>query len=133
MYLSEELQTKWAGVLDHPDMDKITEALSPLSLKKKYFVEKKSNQGTVLELINTNDILKVGDKIVVRIELKSDRTMEYLHLKDMRASATEPVNILSNYNWRYPIFHSNNSCTHTCITTSISYCKIFGCCKVSNT
>ena len=25
MYLSEELQTKWAGVLDHPDMAKITD------------------------------------------------------------------------------------------------------------
>ena len=82
------------------DMDKITEALSPLSLKKKYFVEKKSNQGTVLESINTNDVLKVGDKIIVRIELKSDRTMEYLHLKDMRASGTEPVNVLSSYKWQ---------------------------------
>ena len=79
------------------DMDKTTEVSSPLSLKKKYFLEKKNNQGTVLQLINTNDVLKVGDKIVVRIELKSDRTMEYLHLKDMRASATEPLNILSNY------------------------------------
>ena len=25
MYLSEQLQTKWAGVLDHPDMAKITD------------------------------------------------------------------------------------------------------------
>lgn len=82
------------------DMDKITEGLIPLSLKKKCFVEKKTNRGTVLELINTNDVLKVGDKIIVRIELKSDRTMEYLHLKDMRASGTEPINFLSTYKWQ---------------------------------
>jgi uncharacterized protein YfaS (alpha-2-macroglobulin family) len=42
----------------------------------------------------------VGDKIIVRIELSTDRTMEYLHLKDMRASGTEPVNVLSSYKWQ---------------------------------
>lgn len=38
--------------------------------------------------------------MVVRIELKSDRDMEYLHLKDMRAAAMEPVNVLSGYKWQ---------------------------------
>ena len=26
--------------------------------------------------------------------------MEYLHLKDMRASGTEPLNVLSSYKWQ---------------------------------
>ena len=41
--------------------------------------------------------LKVGDKVKVRIELKADRDMEYVHMKDMRAPAMEPVNVLSSY------------------------------------
>lgn len=82
------------------DLDKITPASSPLSLKKKLFVEIKSDKGKVLQPVNENDELKVGDKVVVRIELSSNRTMEYLHLKDMRASGTEPVNVLSNYKWQ---------------------------------
>ncbi len=82
------------------DLDKITEASSPLSLKKKLFVEKNTDKGKVLEPINENDELKVGDKLVVQIVLSSDRTMEYLHLKDMRASGTEPVNVLSTYKWQ---------------------------------
>jgi hypothetical protein len=82
------------------DMDKITAASSPLSLKKKLFVEKNTDKGKVLQPVNENDELKVGDKIVVRIELSSNRTMEYLHLKDMRASGTEPINVLSSYKWQ---------------------------------
>lgn len=82
------------------DLDKITSAASPLSLKKKLFVEKNTDKGKVLQPVNENDELKVGDKIVVRIELSSNRTMEYLHLKDMRASGTEPINVLSSYKWQ---------------------------------
>jgi hypothetical protein len=37
--------------------------------------------------------VKVGDKIKVRIELRVDRDMEYVHMKDMRASCLEPVNV----------------------------------------
>ena len=36
--------------------------------------------------------LQVGDKVIVRIELRVDRDMEFVHMKDMRASALEPVN-----------------------------------------
>ena len=43
--------------------------------------------------------LEVGDELVVRIELRSDRDMEYVHLKDHRASGSEPVNVLSQ--WKF--------------------------------
>jgi uncharacterized protein YfaS (alpha-2-macroglobulin family) len=54
----------------------------------------------VIEPITGNTIVKPGDKIVVRVELRSDRNMEYIHLKDMRASAFEPVNVLSGYRYQ---------------------------------
>ena len=53
-----------------------------------------------MDPVNENEELKVGDKIVVRLELRSDRDMDYLHLKDMRASSMEPVNVLSGYKWQ---------------------------------
>ena len=43
---------------------------------------------------------KVGDKVKVRIELRVDRTMEYVHMKDMRAASLEPVNVISSYKWQ---------------------------------
>ena len=54
----------------------------------------------MLTPINDGDAVKVGDKIKVRIVLKVDRAMEYVHMKDMRASALEPVNVLSSYKWQ---------------------------------
>ena len=44
--------------------------------------------------------LEMGDEVVVRIVLRTDRDMEYVHLRDYRGSGTEPVNVLSRYKWQ---------------------------------
>ncbi|WBX77492.1 MG2 domain-containing protein [Tenacibaculum ovolyticum] len=82
------------------DLDKITSAKTPLKLTKKLF--KKVNTDTGKELIQITDKinLKVGDLITVRITLSSDRDMEFIHMKDMRASGVEPTNVLSQYKWQ---------------------------------
>jgi hypothetical protein len=36
-------------------------------------------------------LLSAGDKLVVRIVLTVDRDLEYVHMKDMRASGLEPL------------------------------------------
>ncbi len=82
------------------DLDKITPAQTPLRLDKALFVERLTDTGKVLDPVRDGNELKVGDKVVVRIELRSDRDLEYLHLKDMRASGFEPVNVLSRYKWQ---------------------------------
>ena len=82
------------------EMDKITTAATPLQLQKKLFVEKNTDRGPVLSPVGEGAQLAVGDKIKVRIELRVDRDMEYVHLKDLRASALEPVNVLSGYKWQ---------------------------------
>jgi len=82
------------------DLDKITTSSTPLKLSKKLFVQKNTDRGPVLNPVNENDELHVGDKIKVRIELRVDRDMEYVHMKDMRASCLEPVNVLSEYKWQ---------------------------------
>lgn len=82
------------------NLDKITTAATPLQLTKKLFVEKNTDRGPVLQPVNEGDALKVGDKVKVRIELRVDRTMEYVHMKDMRAACMEPVNVLSEYKYQ---------------------------------
>jgi uncharacterized protein YfaS (alpha-2-macroglobulin family) len=92
----------WGGVYWQyfEDLDKITTASTPLKLEKKLFVEKNTDRGPVITPVNDGDVLKVGDKIKVRVELRVDRDMEYVHMKDMRASALEPVNVLSEYKYQ---------------------------------
>ena len=94
--------TTWGGIYWQyfEDLDKITTASTPLKLDKKLFVETNTDRGPVLTPINEGDAVKVGDKIKVRIELRVDRDMEYVHMKDMRASCLEPVNVLSSYKWQ---------------------------------
>lgn len=82
------------------DLDKITSSATPLQLTKKLFVEKNTDKGPVLEAILDGADLKVGDKVKVRIELKVDRDMEYVHMKDMRAACMEPTNVISQYKWQ---------------------------------
>lgn len=82
------------------NLDKITASETPLKLKKQYFVERNSANGPVLTPVTENDVLKVGDKIKVRIELRVDRNMEYVHMKDLRPSCMEPVNVISEYKWQ---------------------------------
>lgn len=92
----------WGGVYWQyfEDLDKITSSETPLQLSKKLFIETNSDRGPVLKPVNEGDLIKVGDKIKVRIELRADRDMEYVHMKDMRAASFEPVNVLSQYKWQ---------------------------------
>jgi len=81
-------------------LDKITTSATPLKLDKKLFIERNTETGPVIEPVTENTKIKLGDKIKVRIELRVDRDMEYVHMKDMRASGFEPVNVISNYKYQ---------------------------------
>ncbi len=81
-------------------LDKITTHETPLKLNKKLFLERNTDSGIVITPITANTILKKGDKIKVRIELRVDRAMEYIHMKDMRAAGLEPINVFSGYRYQ---------------------------------
>lgn len=81
------------------DMSKITAYDgTPLKLTKQLFTKKNTPSGPTLEPVTGP--VAVGDELVVRIVLKTDRDMEYIHLKDYRGSGTEPVNVLSRYKFQ---------------------------------
>jgi len=82
------------------DLDNITSAETPLKLKKKLFLKTNTDTGEEISEITSETNLKVGDLVRVRIELRSDRNMEFIHMKDMRASGLEPVNVISKYKWQ---------------------------------
>ncbi len=71
---------------------------TPLTLTKSLYTRQFTSKGPVLEPVHGP--LKVGDELVVRIVLRTDRDMEYVHLKDYRGSGTEPVNVLSRYKYQ---------------------------------
>ena len=82
------------------DLEEITFAETPLKLNKKLFLKTNTDKGEQISEITTKTELKVGDLVRVRIELRSDRDMEFLHMKDMRAAGFEPINVISSYKYQ---------------------------------
>jgi uncharacterized protein YfaS (alpha-2-macroglobulin family) len=81
------------------DMAKVTpHDGTPLKLTKTLYTKQYTKSGPVLQPVAGS--VKVGDELVVRVVLKTDRDMEYVHLKDYRGSGTEPVNVLSRYRYQ---------------------------------
>lgn len=104
---NNNLKTKNAGVSwgavywqYFEQLDKITPAETPLKLQKKLFLQENTKTGPVITPIDSNTKLKPGDLIKVRIELRVDRDMEFVHMKDMRAASFEPTNVISRYKWQ---------------------------------
>jgi uncharacterized protein YfaS (alpha-2-macroglobulin family) len=81
------------------DIDKVTksEDKMPIVIDRKLFVKEYTTKGPVLKPIKT---VKIGDTIVTRIELRVEREMEFVHMKDTRAASIEPVDVLSSYRWQ---------------------------------
>lgn len=82
------------------DLDKITTAETGVKFRKELFIKKNSDKGPVLTKITENTPIQIGDLITVRLEIQTDREMEFIHIKDMRASGFEPTNVLSTYKWQ---------------------------------
>lgn len=82
------------------DLDKITNANTNVRFKKELFLKKNSSKGLILTKITESTPIQIGDLVTVRLEIQTDRDMEFVHIKDMRASGFEPVNVLSSYKWK---------------------------------
>ena len=86
---------------------------TPLTLKKSLFVKKNTNDGP--EISPVTGPVQIGDELVTRVEIRVDRDMEFVHLKDYRGSGTEPVNVLSRYQSRDGLWYyesTQDTATH---------------------
>ena len=79
--------------------DEVEAYQSPLAIRRELFVEKVVEGKIVLAALEKNP-LKVGDKLVVRMVLTTDRDMEFIHVKDQRAATLEPIEQLSGYRYQ---------------------------------
>ncbi|WPO79590.1 MG2 domain-containing protein [Flavobacterium sp. KACC 22761] len=83
------------------DLDKIkNNSGAVLSVSKELYLKKNTLKGDELQKITTVNSLKIGDLVTVRLIITSKEDMEYVHLKDMRASCFEPKDVLSGYQYK---------------------------------
>ncbi len=93
------------------DLDKIEDTSeSPLEIEKELYL----NQDGKLHKITAQSI-ETGDLVTVRMVINSKADMDFIHLKDMRASGLEPVDVLSGYEYQDNIFYyqsTRDAATH---------------------
>lgn len=80
------------------NLDKIkTHSESPLNIEKELYLNTGNNE---LKRIKSDTPLKVGDLVSVRLVVRAEADMEFIHLKDMRASGFEPTNVISEHKYQ---------------------------------
>ncbi|MBZ9629508.1 carboxypeptidase-like regulatory domain-containing protein [Salegentibacter sp. LM13S] len=83
------------------DLDKIKiHNNSPLNVEKELYLNVSGTSGKSLNKISAQTPIKTGDLVTVRLVVRSKADMDYIHLKDMRASGFEPTNVLSEYKYQ---------------------------------
>ena len=95
------------------EMAKVAPHNGPLALEKQLYIKSDSKKGAVL--IPLKGPVKVGDLLIVKITLKVDRDLEYVHLKDGRGSGLEPLNVLSQYKYQDGLYYyesTRDTATH---------------------
>ncbi|MBR5781822.1 MAG: hypothetical protein IKY27_07545 [Bacteroidales bacterium] len=103
----------WGGLFRQyfVSLDEVRKHETPLKVERNIYVERVNEEGTYLVPIENNDI-KVGDKIVVNLNIESSQDMEFVFLKDMRAACLEPVEQMSRYRYQDGmLYYQSNSDT----------------------
>lgn len=80
------------------DLDKIkNHSETPLNIEKELYLNKPNNK---LKKITKNTPIKTGDLVTVRLVVRATAAMDFIHLKDMRASGFEPTDVISEYKYQ---------------------------------
>lgn len=82
------------------DLEAIQESSNNvLQITKKLFKKENTKTGPILSNIEQEN-LKIGDIVTIRLYLKVTEDLEFVHLKDLRASCFEPLDVLSKHEWK---------------------------------
>ena len=69
----------------------------PLSLERALYRRVVTDEGVRLEPVTDATPLESGDRVTVKLTLRSDRALDYVHLRDRRAATFEPRQQTSGY------------------------------------
>lgn len=87
------------------NLDNVSASSTGIEIKKQVLVERIKDGKVTYEEINKDTKLNVGDKLEVHLSIKNDFPMEYLHIKDLRASCLEPGFVKSGYGYNSRLYY----------------------------
>lgn len=86
-------------------LDRITPHESPFQIRKQVFVQRATDAGTRLVAVGPDTPLRPGDRLTVHVELRTDRHLDHVHVKDMRGAGLEPIDALSGPRYQGGLVH----------------------------
>ncbi len=97
----------WGAVYEQyfQDIDKVKGQKGVLNVEKKLFVETNNGTNRQIRPVTPEQPLRIGDKVIVRLTIRTDREMDYVFLKDLRAGCFEPADQLSGTESRDGIWY----------------------------
>ena len=100
----------WGGLFRQyfVPIDEVKQSEAGFTIKRELFVETVDEKGKKLVPV-TNQALKVGDKLTVKITFTNEQDMSYVFVKDLRAAGFEPIEQISRYEYndRMSYYQSN--------------------------
>ncbi len=87
------------------DIDNVSASSTGLEIKKQVLVERINNGKLSYQKVEKDTRLNVGDKLKVILRIKNDFPMEYVHIKDLRASCLEPGFVKSGYGYGNRLYY----------------------------
>lgn len=73
-----------------------TSNITSLNIKKEVYKKMKDEKGDKLIPLKESAI-NIGDKLTIRLVINANANLEFVHLKDLRASCLEPIDVISKY------------------------------------
>lgn len=85
----------------YEDLDQIQPSdNNPLRITKKIYKVSYDKNGEVLVPLSEGPVIEKGQVLRIVLNINTDRPMEFIEIKDMRASGLEPRKTLSEYVWQ---------------------------------
>jgi len=83
--------------LEEHRLDELQSTGGPLSLQRSILIRKSGNDW---EILKPGQVVSPGTRARVRLEVKSDRQLSYVELKDYLGTGFKPVKVLSGYQYQ---------------------------------
>lgn len=92
----------WGAVYEQyfEDIDQVEKQKGTLDVEKKLFIEVNDGAERQLHPVTQERPLRIGDKVIIRLTVRTDRDMDYVFLKDLRPGCFEPADQLSGSTYR---------------------------------
>ncbi|QZT38283.1 hypothetical protein K5X82_05110 [Halosquirtibacter xylanolyticus] len=72
---------------------------APVFIQKKLYKQEADGNTLKWVPVDQHHIIHLGDKVKVQLNVESKENLEFVHLKDLRASGFEPIDVISKYHY----------------------------------